>query len=188
MNFIPTKLEGCFIIEPKIINDERGYFMESFNENTFQKGVGQSVHFVQDTQSFSTKGVLRGLHYQTGVHAQAKLVRVLSGEVLDVVVDIRPGSVTYGQYVSVVLSAENQQQFFIPRGFAHGFLTLSPTADILYKCDTYYHKSAEAGIRYNDPELKIDWGFSASQLILSEKDTMLPLLGKHSSSEIPFIP
>ena len=111
MNFIPTKLEGCFIIEPKIIKDERGYFMESFNESTFQKGIGQAIHFVQDNQSFSTKGVLRGLHYQTGAHAQAKLVRVLQGEVLDVVVDIRPNSSTFGEYVSVLLSDENQKQF-----------------------------------------------------------------------------
>jgi len=178
MNFIPTKLEGCFIIEPKIINDERGYFMESFNENTFQKGIGQSVHFVQDNQSFSTKGVLRGLHYQTGVHAQAKLVRVLSGEVLDVVVDIRPGSVTYGKYVSVVLSAENQQQFFIPRGFAHGFLVLSETATFFYKCDNFYNKESEGGLIYNDPIINIDWQFPTSQLLISEKDLMLPTLDK----------
>lgn len=178
MNFIPTKLEGCFIIEPKIINDERGYFMESFNENTFQKGVGQSVHFVQDNQSFSTKGVLRGLHYQTGLHAQAKLVRVLSGEVLDVVVDIRPGSVTYGQYVSVVLSAENQQQFFIPRGFAHGFLVLSKTATFFYKCDNFYNKESEGGLIYNDPVVNIDWQFPTSQLLISEKDMILPTLDK----------
>ena len=178
MNFIPTKLEGCFIIEPKIINDERGYFMESFNENTFQKGVGQSVHFVQDNQSFSTKGVLRGLHYQTGLHAQAKLVRVLSGEVLDVVVDIRPGSVTYGQYVSVVLSAENQQQFFIPRGFAHGFLVLSETATFFYKCDNFYNKESEGGLIYNDPVVNIDWQFPTSQLLISGKDLILPTLDK----------
>ena len=178
MNFIPTKLEGCFIIEPKIINDERGYFMESFNENTFQNGVGQSVHFVQDNQSFSTKGVLRGLHYQTGVHAQAKLVRVLSGEVLDVVVDIRPGSVTYGQYVSVVLSAENQQQFFIPRGFAHGFLVLSETATFFYKCDNFYNKESEGGLIYNDPIVNIDWQFPTSQLLISEKDMIMPTLDK----------
>ncbi len=178
MNFIPTKLEGCFIIEPKIINDERGYFMESFNENTFQKGVGQSVHFVQDNQSFSTKGVLRGLHYQTGVHAQAKLVRVLSGEVLDVVVDIRPGSVTYGQYVSVLLSSENQKQFFIPRGFAHGFLVLSETATFFYKCDNFYNKESEGGVIYNDPDINIDWQFPMTQLLKSEKDLILPTLDK----------
>lgn len=182
MNFIPTKIDGCFIIEPKIINDERGYFMESFNENTFQKGVGQSVDFVQDNQSFSTKGVLRGLHYQTGVHTQAKLVRVLSGEVLDVVVDIRPESVTYGQYVSVVLSAENQKQFFIPRGFAHGFLVLSETATFFYKCDNFYNKESEGGLIYNDPIINIDWQFPIDQLLISEKDMLLPTIDKAKSA------
>ena len=149
MNFIPTKLEGCFIIEPKIINDERGSFMESFNENTFQKGTGKAVHFVQDNQSFSSKGVFRGLHYQTGEHAQAKLVRVLQGKVLDVVVDIRPDSKTFGEYVSVLLTGENQTQFFVPRGFAHGFLVLSDTATFFYKCDNFYNKESEGGIIYN---------------------------------------
>lgn len=178
MNFIPTKLDGCFIIEPKIITDERGYFMESFNEKTFQKGIGQAVHFVQDNQSFSTKGVLRGLHYQTGIHAQAKLVRVLSGEVFDVVVDIRPNSETYGQYVSILLSAENQKQFFIPRGFAHGFLVLSETATFFYKCDNFYDKASEGGLIYNDPTVNIDWQFPTSELLISEKDLVLPLLDK----------
>lgn len=178
MNFIPTKLDGCFIIEPKIIADERGYFMESFNENTFQKGIDQAVHFVQDNQSFSTKGVLRGLHYQTGIHTQAKLVRVLSGEVLDVVVDIRPNSETYGQYVSIVLSAENQKQFFIPRGFAHGFLVLSETATFFYKCDNFYDKASEGGLIYNDPTVNIDWQFPISELLISEKDLVLPSLDK----------
>ena len=137
MIFTETKLKGCYIIEPKIIRDERGYFMESFNEKTFQNGIGQAVHFVQDNQSFSSKGVLRGLHYQTGEHAQAKLVRVLQGEVLDVAVDIRPDSPTFGQYESVLLSGENQTQFFVPRGFAHGFLVLSETATFFYKCDNF---------------------------------------------------
>jgi dTDP-4-dehydrorhamnose 3,5-epimerase len=122
MIFTETKLKGCFTIEPKIIRDERGYFMESFNERTFENGIGQNVHFVQDNQSFSSKGVLRGLHYQCGEHAQAKLVRVLQGEVLDVAVDIRPDSETYGQHEAVILSGEKQNQFFVPRGFAHGFL------------------------------------------------------------------
>lgn len=176
MNFIPTSLSGCFIIEPKIILDERGYFMESFNEKTFQIGVDQEVHFVQDNQSYSTKGVLRGLHYQTGNHAQAKLVRVLSGEVLDVAVDIRPESPTFGQYVSVFLSAENQRQFFVPRGFAHGFLVLSETATFFYKCDNFYNKESEGGIMYNDATLQVDWQFSTENLIISEKDTFLPNL------------
>jgi dTDP-4-dehydrorhamnose 3,5-epimerase len=176
MNFIPTKLEGCFIIEPKIINDERGYFMESFNENTFQKGTGKAVHFVQDNQSFSSKGVFRGLHYQTGEHAQAKLVRVLQGKVLDVVVDIRPDSKMFGEYVSVLLTGENQTQFFVPRGFAHGFLVLSDTAIFFYKCDNFYNKESEGGIIYNDPSINIDWQFPTDKLIISEKDLILPKL------------
>jgi dTDP-4-dehydrorhamnose 3,5-epimerase len=176
MNFIPTKLEGCFVIEPKIFNDERGYFLESFNENTFKKGTGQPIRFVQDNQSFSSKGVLRGLHYQTGEHAQAKLVRVLQGEVLDVVVDIRPDSKTYGESFSVVLSGENQKQFFIPRGFAHGFLVLSETATFFYKCDNFYNKESEGGIIYNDKSLNIDWQFPNEQLIISEKDAILPTI------------
>jgi len=176
MNFIPTKLEGCFILEPKVILDERGYFMESFNEQTFQSGIGKHIHFVQDNQSYSSKGVLRGLHYQTGAHAQAKLVRVLQGEVLDVAVDIRPDSLTFGQYESVVLSGENQRQFFIPRGFAHGFLVLSNTATFFYKCDNFYNKESEGGLLYNDPSVGIDWGFPSQEMIISEKDKIQPLL------------
>ena len=176
MNFIATKLQGCYIIELKIILDERGYFMESFNEITFQNGVVQAVHFVQDNQSFSTKGVLRGLHYQTGEHAQAKLVRVLQGEVLDVAVDIRPGSPTFGQYEAVLLSDENKKQFFVPRGFAHGFLVLSETATFFYKCDNFYNKESEGGIAYNDKTINIDWQFSFDNLIISEKDKVQPNL------------
>lgn len=176
MNFIESKLQGCFIIEPKIILDDRGYFMESFNEQTFQNGVGQKVHFVQDNQSYSTKGVLRGLHYQTGEHAQAKLVRVLQGEVLDVAVDIRPESATYGHYEAVVLSSENQKQFFVPRGFAHGFLVLSETATFFYKCDNFYNKESEGGVSYNDPTVGIDWQFPLENLIISEKDKVQPSL------------
>ncbi len=176
MNFIPTKLKGCFVIEPKIIKDERGYFMESYNEKTFQNGVGQEVHFVQDNQSFSTKGVLRGLHYQTGIHAQAKLVRVLQGEVLDVAVDIRPDSETFGQYESVLLSGENQTQFFVPRGFAHGFLVLSETATFFYKCDNFYNKDSEGGLIYNDETINIDWQFPTNDLLISEKDLLQPKL------------
>jgi dTDP-4-dehydrorhamnose 3,5-epimerase len=176
MNFVPTKLAGCYVIEPKIIQDERGYFMESFNEKTFQNGVEQAVHFVQDNQSFSTKGVLRGLHYQTGEHAQAKLVRVLQGEVLDVAVDIRPDSPTFGQYEAVLLSDENKKQFFVPRGFAHGFLVLSETATFFYKCDNFYNKESEGGIAYNDKTINIDWQFSFENLIISEKDKVQPNL------------
>jgi len=176
MKFIPTELEDCFIIEPKIIGDERGYFMESFNERTFEENTRKKVHFVQDNQSFSKKGVLRGLHYQTGDHAQAKLVRVLEGEVLDVAVDIRPESKTYGKHVSVLLSAENQKQFFVPRGFAHGFVVLSETAVFFYKCDNFYNKDSEGGLLYNDQTLNIDWKLSENEFIISEKDQVLPTL------------
>lgn len=150
--------------------------MESFNENTFQKGIGQQVHFVQDNQSFSSRGVLRGLHYQTGEHAQAKLVRVLQGEVLDVAVDIRPDSETFGQHVAVLLSAENQKQLFVPRGFAHGFVVLSETATFFYKCDNFYNKESEGGIIYNDDSMKIDWQLPENELLISEKDSVLPQL------------
>lgn len=176
MKFTETKLKGCFILEPKIIKDERGYFMESFNEKTFQEGIGQKVAFVQDNQSFSTKGVLRGLHYQCGEHAQAKLVRVLQGEVLDVAVDLRPESETFGQYESVLLSAENQFQFFVPRGFAHGFLVLSETATFFYKCDNFYNKESEGGLIFNDKNVNIDWNFPLQDLIISDKDKVLPNL------------
>jgi dTDP-4-dehydrorhamnose 3,5-epimerase len=176
MNFIPTNALGCYSIEPKIIYDDRGYFMESFNERSFQEGIGQNVHFVQDNQSFSAKGVLRGLHYQTGEHAQAKLVRVLDGEVLDIAVDIRPGSKTFGEKVSILLSAENKRQLFIPRGFAHGFVVLSDTATFFYKCDNFYNKESEGGIVFNDPEINIDWHFPEQELIVSEKDWLLPTM------------
>lgn len=176
MNFIATKLKGCYSIEPKVFNDNRGYFMESFNEKTFQDHTGLKIHFVQDNQSFSSRGVLRGLHYQTGEHAQSKLIRVLSGEILDVAVDLRPDSETYGQHVTILLSSENQKQFFVPRGFAHGFLVLSETATIFYKCDNFYNKESEGGIIYNDPTLNIDWQFPDAELIISEKDAIQPTL------------
>ena len=176
MNFIATKLEGCFIIEPKIIEDERGYFMESFNEKTFQNKTETATHFVQDNQSFSSRGVLRGLHYQTRSAAQAKLIRVLTGEVIDIAVDIRPNSRTFGQHVSLLLSESNQKQFFIPRGFAHGFVVLSETATFFYKCDNFYNKELEGGIIYNDSKLNIDWGMPETDLIISDKDKQLPTL------------
>jgi dTDP-4-dehydrorhamnose 3,5-epimerase len=176
MKFHPTKLKDCFVIEPLLFKDQRGYFMESFNQETFEKGIGHKIHFVQDNQSFSTKGVLRGLHYQTGNHTQAKLVRVLHGEVLDIAVDIRPDSKTFGQYEAVILSGENQKQFFVPRGFAHGFLVLSETATFFYKCDNLYNKESEGGIIYNDSTINIDWSFPESELIISEKDEQLPTL------------
>ena len=176
MNFIPTKLEGCFVIEPKILQDERGYFVETYNKNVFDKGIEQNINFVQDNQSFSSKGVLRGLHYQTAGHAQAKLVRVLHGEVLDVAVDIRPNSKTFGQHEVIILSAENHKQFFVPRGFAHGFLVLSDTATFFYKCDNFYNKESEGGIIYNDKIINIDWQFSSVDLVVSEKDQVLPTI------------
>ena len=150
--------------------------MESYNQATFNDGIGQKVNFVQDNQSYSSKGVLRGLHYQTGDHAQAKLVRVIEGEVLDVAVDMRPESATYGQHFSVLLSAENNKQLFIPRGFAHGFLVTSTTAIFFYKCDNFYNKESEGGLIYNDAKVNIDWGFDAKDLIISEKDIILPTL------------
>ena len=173
MNFIETKLKGCFVLEPKVFHDERGYFMESFNQNNFNQGIGAEVQFVQDNQSYSSRGVLRGLHYQCGEHAQAKLVRVLEGEVLDVAVDLRPDSETYGQSYSILLSAENKKQFYIPRGFAHGFIVLSETATFFYKCDNFYNKESEGGLIYNDPSLGIDWGMAEEELIISEKDQVL---------------
>ncbi len=176
LKIIETKLKGCFVLEPTIFLDARGYFMESFNENTFEKGTGNRVHFVQDNQSYSSKGVLRGLHYQTGEHAQAKLVRILQGEVLDVAVDIRPESETFGQHVAVLLSAENQKQLFVPRGFAHGFVVLSETATFFYKCDNFYNKESEGGIIFNDATINIDWQLPESELLISEKDSVLPQL------------
>lgn len=171
-----TRLTDCFIIHNTVFTDSRGYFLESFNEARFKALTGQQVHFVQDNQSLSSKGVLRGLHFQTGEHAQAKLVRVLSGSVLDVAVDIRPGSATFGEHVAIELSAENNRQVFIPRGFAHGFVVLSDQAVFFYKCDNYYKKESEAGLLYNDPALQIDWLLDEHDLVLSEKDRNNPLL------------
>jgi dTDP-4-dehydrorhamnose 3,5-epimerase len=174
MDIFETDLKGCFILKPKILQDERGYFMESFNEDTFCKVIKNDIHFVQDNQSFSSKGVLRGLHYQVGQHAQSKLIRVLSGEILDVAVDLRPDSNTYGKYISEVLSSENQKQIFIPAGFAHGFLVLSDSATLFYKCDKFYNKESEGGIIFDDKTLNIDWSNKAISLIISEKDRHLP--------------
>ena len=174
MTITETNLNGCFIIEPTIFHDKRGYFYESFNKRQFEKILGHTINFIQDNQSLSTKGVLRGLHYQKGEHAQAKLVSVISGEVLDVIVDLRPTSSTFGKHVSELLSAENKKQMFIPRGFAHGFVVLSDIAIFSYKCDNYYHKASEAGIIYNDAVLNIDWELPTDQLIISQKDKELP--------------
>ena len=169
MNYIQTEIEGVWIIEPKVFNDARGYFMEAFKEGEFRANIG-NVHFVQDNESKSSFGVLRGLHYQKGEYSQAKLVRVIKGKVLDVAVDLRQSSPTFGKYVSVELSEENNRQFFIPRGFAHGFLVLSEEAIFTYKVDNGYAPQAEASIRFNDETVGIDWPVAESQLLLSEKD------------------
>lgn len=171
-----TNLLNCLVLLPNVFKDKRGYFLESFNDSKFKESTGLNVNFVQDNESFSSKGVLRGLHFQKGEFAQAKLVRVIKGEVLDIAVDIRPKSPTFGEHFSIVLSEKNKKQLFIPRGFAHGFLVLSDTAIFSYKCDNYYKKSSEGGIIYNDPTLNIDWQFPEEDLIISEKDKLLPTL------------
>lgn len=178
MKIIETQIEGCLLIEPTIFKDDRGYFFETFNQEKFNRTTGLSINFVQDNQSFSTKNVLRGLHYQRGQHQQAKLVQVLDGAILDVVVDLRPDSATYGASFKTVLTGESHRQLFVPRGFAHGFVVLSDTALFSYKCDNYYKKEAEGGIIFNDKELDIDWGVDPKDLILSEKDMELPILKK----------
>lgn len=169
-----TKLKGCVVLEPKVFFDDRGYFFEAFNRMKFQELTGVDVHFVQDNESYSTKGIIRALHYQLGEHAQAKLVRVLNGRVLDVAVDLRKDSPTFGEHVAIELSADNKKQLFIPRGFAHGFAVLSETAEFFYKCDNYYNAASEGGIRYNDPKLSIKWQLPADEIIVSEKDRLLP--------------
>lgn len=182
MSIIETPIKGLKIIEPRVFGDDRGYFFESYNEKTFKEAGIENV-FVQDNQSRSVFGVLRGLHYQVPPFAQAKLVRVVEGKVLDVAVDIRPDSETYGEWFSIVLSAENKKQLFIPRGFAHGFLVLSETAEFFYKCDNFYSKESEGGLLYNDPKLKIDWQIDLEKILLSEKDAILPEFGKHRAFE-----
>ena len=169
MNYIQTEIDGVWIIEPRVFNDARGYFMEAFKEEEFRANIGD-VHFVQDNESKSSFGVLRGLHYQKGEYSQAKLVRVIKGKVLDVAVDLRRSSPTFGKYVSVQLSEENKRQFSIPRVFAHGFLVLSDEAIFTYKVDNGYAPQAEASIRFNDETVGIDWPVAESQFIVSEKD------------------
>lgn len=173
MNIQETGLKDCVIIKPTVFEDARGYFFESFNQKAFEDKTGSSGKFVQDNQSFSAFGVIRGLHAQSGAFAQAKLVRVLKGEVLDVSVDIRPGSPTFGQHIAVKLSAENRLQLYIPRGFLHGFSVLSDTAEFFYKCDNFYNKESEMGIIYNDKTLNINWEIPAGQESVSDKDLVL---------------
>lgn len=175
MHVIPTELEGVVIIEPQVFQDDRGYFFESFSQRKFDAEVRHTI-FVQDNESRSSYGVLRGLHFQAPPHAQSKLVRVIHGAVLDVAVDIRIGSPTFGQHVAVELTAENKRQLFIPRGFAHGFAVLSPEAIFQYKCDNYYAPQAEGAIAWDDPQLGIDWRIDADRIRLSDKDKRnLPL-------------
>lgn len=169
MNYIQTEIDGVWLIEPKVLSDSRGYFMEAFKKDEFEKYIGK-VDFIQDNESKSTFGVLRGLHYQKGEYSQAKLVRVIKGEVLDVAVDLRQSSPTFGKHVSVLLTEENKRQFFIPRGFAHGFLVLSKEAIFTYKVDNAYAPQSEASILYCDESLAIDWPIADFQVIMSEKD------------------
>ena len=173
MNIKATTLEGCFIIEPNVLNDERGYFFESFHQKKFHELTGVKTQFVQDNQSLSQRGVLRGLHFQTGEFTQSKLVKVIKGSVLDVAVDLRKNSSTFGKHFSILLSEKNKLQLFIPRGFAHGFVVLENDTIFSYKCDNYYNKSAEGGVMYNDPDLDIDWMLEEDEIILSEKDKRL---------------
>lgn len=168
MNYIQTEIDGVWIIEPKVFSDPRGYFMEAFKQQEFDATIGQ-INFIQDNESKSSFGTLRGLHYQKGDYCQAKLVRVIKGEVLDVAVDLRKSSPTFGKHISVLLSDDNKRQLFIPRGFAHGFLVKSEEAVFTYKVDNIYAPQAEASIIYNDPALGIDWPIADSQLVMSEK-------------------
>lgn len=178
MPFLSTEFSGLMVFEPRVFNDDRGYFFESYQRKVFAE-AGITTDFIQDNEAKSTFGILRGLHYQVPPYAQAKLVRVVQGEVLDVVVDIRENSPTYGKHFSIRLSAENKKQLFIPRGFAHGYAVLSEEAIFCYKCDNYYSKAHEGGLRYNDPAIGIDWEIDLKQAILSERDENWPDLGGH---------
>lgn len=177
-----TKLKDCYIIHDTVFKDDRGYFFESFNQQKFSSLTGINPTFVQDNQSKSSKGVLRGIHFQQGEHAQAKLVRVLEGRVLDIAVDLRKNSPTFGEYVAVELTGDNHIQFFVPRGFGHGFVVLSDTATFFYKCDNLYNKPSEGGIIYNDKDLNIDWQIDSKEILLSEKDSVLPSFAEIKNS------
>ena len=178
MRVLNTEIEGVVIVEPKVFGDERGYFFESFSERDFEVHTGLNVRFVQDNESRSKRGVLRGLHFQKEPYAQAKLVRVVRGRVLDVAVDIRPESPTFGKYVMTELSGDNHRQMFIPKGFAHGYVVLEDDTVFQYKCDEYYHPEAEGGIAWNDPQIGIEWPIAEGEVILSEKDKNRPLLSE----------
>ena len=176
MRFIPQSIPDVWIIEPEVHGDERGYFVETFRQDKFEDALGYKVNFIQDNESKSSKGVLRGLHFQLPPHAQSKLVRVIEGAVLDVAVDIRKGSPTFGQHVAVELSGDNKKQMFIPRGFAHGFVVLTATAILAYKVDNYYSHECDRGLAFDDIDLNIEWQLTKQQLLLSDKDTQLPTL------------
>ncbi len=176
MEIIKTKLNDCFIVKPTIFEDERGYFYESFNQKNFKQLSGIDIDFVQDNQAKSNFGILRGLHFQKGEHAQAKLVSVIKGRVIDIAVDMRPSSSTYLQHIAVELSEENHLQLFVPRGFAHGYSVLENNTIFFYKCDNFYNKVSEGGVIYNDPSLNIDWQLKPDEMILSEKDKLLPTI------------
>lgn len=178
MKFSKTNIPEVILCEPTIFKDDRGYFFESFNQEVFEKYLGKTIHFCQDNEAKSAKGVLRGLHYQLPPFAQSKLVRVISGKVLDIAVDISRGSDTFGQYVAIELSGENKQQLFIPAGFAHGYVVLSDEAVFSYKVDSYYHKASERGIIFNDKDLQIDWKLPFNELIISEKDKIQSAFNK----------
>jgi len=174
MDFVPQSIPDVIIVEPQVHGDSRGYFVETFRQDLFETAIGYKVNFVQDNESKSSKGVLRGLHFQLAPHAQSKLVRVIEGSVLDVAVDIRQGSKTFGQHVAVELTAENKKQMFVPRGFAHGFVVLSESATFAYKVDNYYSPECDRGLAFDDPDLNIDWQLPTEQLQLSAKDTKQP--------------
>jgi len=178
MPFLETPIEGLLVFEPQVWEDDRGYFFESYNQQYFAQNGIHTV-FVQDNEAKSTVGVLRGLHYQTSTAAQAKLVRVTEGEVFDVAVDLRPGSTTYGQWHGVFLSAQNKRQYFVPRGFAHGYLVISPTAVFCYKCDNFYDKNAEGGLCFDDAAIGVEWPKIEGKYLLSEKDKVWPKFGQH---------
>ncbi len=180
MKFFETKIKDLVIIEPKIYGDERGYFLESYNKKKFEESIG-NVLFVQDNESKSSKGVLRGLHFQKPPFDQSKLVRCIKGKVLDVAVDLRNGSKTYGQHLAVELSCDNKRQLFVPRGFAHGFLVLSKTAIFCYKVDNVYAPDYDSGVRWNDPMLNIPWHMDKSKILVSEKDSKLPFFSDFKS-------
>ncbi len=178
MPFTATKFPGVQIFTPQVHGDHRGYFFEGYNRKTFQEG-GIHANFVQDNQARSSYGVVRALHYQVAPYAQAKLVRVLQGEVLDVILDLREDQPTFGQWMSIHLSSENKKQMFVPRGFAHGYIVLSETAEFFYKCDNYYSKAHEGGVRYDDPSLNIDWEVPREKIIANGRDQSWPLFGAH---------